>query len=330
MSTRARILVIRFSSIGDIVLTTPVLRALKQQLHGGAEVHVLTKSRFAPLLTCNPHVDVVHTIERTVQEVLPQLEEVGFDYVIDLHNNIRSRIVKRRLRAMSFTFRKLNFRKWLWVNTGINCMPEKHVVDRYMETLAAFSVKDDGSGLDFCIPESERYPRSRLPEVFTHGYVAIALGAAHEGKRMVSAQVAELCAGIAFPVVLLGGPEDAEAGAGVSALFGDRVINLAGTCSIQQSADLVRQARVVVAGDTGMMHIAAAFGRKIVSVWGCTTPGLGMAPYRPHPDSVIIEPMNRRRRPCSKLGNRCKYGTHNRCILTVHADEITQAVNRLW
>jgi ADP-heptose:LPS heptosyltransferase len=330
MSTQARILVIRFSSIGDIVLTTPVLRALKNQLHGGAEVHVLTKKKFASLFACNPNVDRVHSIERTVQEVMPELEAAEFDYIIDLHNNIRSRVVKRKLKVMSFTFKKLNFKKWLWVNFGINKMPDVHVVDRYMDTLAAFSVKDDGRGLDFFIPENEALPAGTIPPTHASGYVAIAMGGAHIGKRMTSVQIREICDKISQPVILLGGPEDRESGDQIERGFPDRVINLAGSCSIHRSADAVRNARVVISGDTGMMHIAAAFHRKIISVWGCTSPGLGMSPYRPHPDSVIIEPHGRSKRPCSKLGNTCKYGEHNRCIEAVSIDEIVDAVNGLW
>jgi ADP-heptose:LPS heptosyltransferase len=330
MSTQARILVIRFSSIGDIVLTTPVLRALKTQLHGGAEVHVLTKKKFASLFSGNPNVDRVHSIERTVQEVIPELEAAGFDYIIDLHNNIRSRVVKRKLKVMSFTFKKLNFKKWLWVNLGINKMPDVHVVDRYMDTLAAFSVKDDGEGLDFFIPENEALSAGILPLSHASGYVAIAMGGAHAGKRMTTAQIREICDKISQPVILLGGPEDKEYGDQLAREIPDRVINMAGACSIHGSADVVRIARVVITGDTGMMHIAAAFERKIISVWGCTTPGLGMSPYRPHPDSVIIEPHGRTKRPCSKLGNKCKYGEHNRCIEAVSQDEIVAAVSRLW
>lgn len=327
---RARILVIRFSSIGDIVLTTPVLRALKTQLEGGAEVHVLTKDKFVNLFEGNPHVDRVHAIHTTVQEVIPELSQIGFDYIIDLHNNIRSRIVKRRLKVLSFTFHKLNFEKWLWVNFGINRMPVLHVVDRYMETLRAFSVEDDGQGLDFFIPEYACVDIQSLPALFHDGYVAIAMGGAHAGKRMSAEQLIGICSECDFPVVLLGGPEDRETGEEVVRVLGDRVINRAGNFTIHQSADLIRQARVVVAGDTGMMHIASVFQKKIVSVWGCTSPGLGMAPYRPHPDSVIIEPVNRPRRPCSKLGNRCKYGANKRCISAVSIREIAFAVKQLW
>jgi len=327
---KTRILVIRFSSIGDIVLTTPVLRALKNQLHGGAEVHVLTKDKFVNLFEGNPHVERVYSIHTTVQEVIPELLEVGFDYIIDLHNNIRSRVVRRRLKTLTFTFRKLNLQKWLWVNLGINRMPDLHVVDRYMETLKSFSIQDDGLGLEFYIPTYAEVDIATFPSEFHSGYVAIAMGGAHAGKRMRVDQLTGICAGIPHPVVLIGGPEDRDTGEAVVHAIGSRVLNRAGNYTIHQSADVIRQARVVISGDTGMMHIAAAFQRKIVSVWGCTVPGLGMAPYRAHPDSVIIEPAGRMQRPCSKLGNRCKYGSRKVCITAISIRDITEAIERLW
>jgi ADP-heptose:LPS heptosyltransferase len=108
---QVKVLVIRFSSIGDIVLTTPVLRALKTQLEGEVEVHYLTKKKFSGLLEANPYVDRIHVMDETVQEVLPELEKIGFDYVIDLHKNIRTSIVRKRLKALTFVFKKYNFEK---------------------------------------------------------------------------------------------------------------------------------------------------------------------------------------------------------------------------
>ena len=320
-----RILVIRFSSMGDIVLTSPVIRRLVQQLEGNTEIHFLTKKAFAPLLENNPFIHQIHVIEKSVQEVIPELDALDFDYVVDLHNNIRSRAVKRRLGRLNFTFNKLNVQKWLLVNLGINRMPDVHVVDRYLDTISAFGTSDDGRGLDYFLPHELTIRNLNLPVDF----VAVAVGAAHVGKRMQVKLIVEFCNKINLPVVLLGGNEDKEAGSAIAAKY-DQAIDLTGKLTIHQSAAVIREARVVVSGDTGLMHIAAAFKKKIVSVWGCTSPVLGMAPYRPHKDSVIIEPHGRHRRPCSKLGDKCKYGNDNRCIDAVSALEIAQAIEKLW
>ncbi|HEY8404537.1 MAG TPA: glycosyltransferase family 9 protein [Flavobacteriales bacterium] len=324
-----RILVIRFSSIGDIVLTTPVVRALNQQLDGKVEVHFLTKKKFASLLEANPYIHRIHIMEKTVQEVLPELEKLDFHYIIDLHRNIRTRIVKRRLKVLDFTFSKLNFKKWLWVNFGINRMPNRHIVDRYMDTLRAFGVKDDGKGLDYFIPENAGLQPNDLPATHQGKYVAFAIGAMHIGKRLSAEHIAEICKACSLPVVLLGGKEDVDAANYVAQQCGDKVFSAAGKFTLHQSADCLRKAEVVVSGDTGLMHIASAFQCKILSLWGCTVPGFGMYPYRPHPASVIMEPKGRKRRPCSKLGNRCKYGKEHRCIEQIDVHEISETLERL-
>lgn len=324
MSAPTRILIIRLSSIGDIVLTTPVIRRLHNQLDGPVEIHYLTKKSYSFLLENNPMISRVHTMERSIQEVIPALLEQNFDYVIDLHSNIRSRIVKRRLNVLSFTFKKLNIKKWIWVNLGINLMPPVHIVDRYMEAVSAFSIQDDGKGLDFFV-----HPDATISIDLPSKYIAVAIGAAHDGKRMDADHWTELLSKINKPVVLIGGKEDTVTGNEIQSRV-PSVINLCGKSSIDESALIVKNAEVVLTGDTGMMHIASAFQKKIISLWGCTVPGFGMSPYRPNKHSVILEPLSRKKRPCSKLGNRCKYGMNDRCIFHIHQEEILFSIEKLW
>jgi heptosyltransferase-2 len=330
-----KLLIIRFSSIGDIVLITPVLRAIKEQIAGESEVHVLTKRSYAGVLDGNPHISKIHTIENSVQEVMPGLLNEQFDYVIDLHNNIRSRTVKRSLNCKSFTLRKYNIEKWLWVNFGINRMPDNHIVDRYMETLRELGVKSDERGLEYYIPGSDKFQESELPEVMRKPYIAFAIGATHDGKKLSTQRIIEVAKSIQKPLVLIGGKEDVATGDAVASACGSSVLNACGQWSLHRSADAVRLAEIVLTGDTGMMHIASAFNKKIISLWGCTVPGLGMSAYKPHPLSIIIEPKPRSRfrsqsRPCSKLGNRCKYGMNNRCIDQIEIVEINRAIETLW
>ena len=107
-----KFLIIRFSSIGDIVLTTPVVRCLKKQVVT-AEVHYLTKKSFAKIFEANPYVDKVHYLDNDLDAVIAALQQEDFDYVIDLHNNLRTQKVKRALQKQAFSFNKLNVQKWL-------------------------------------------------------------------------------------------------------------------------------------------------------------------------------------------------------------------------
>ncbi len=312
-----RILLIRFSSIGDIVLTSPVVRCLALQTD--AELHFLTKKAYAGILENSPYLHKVHTIKKEVTEVLPALKQLDFDYIIDLHKNLRSLRVRTALSAKTFSFDKLNVQKWLLVNLKINRMPEVHIVDRYMETVANLGVKNDGKGLDYFMPKNTVLPPD-FPKSGT--YTAFAIGAAHATKRMPANKIIEICQDINRPVVLLGGPGDAETGEQIAASAGSHVVNYCGKLSLHQSALAVKNADRVITHDTGMMHIAAAFKKKIISVWGSTVPEFGMTPYLPEGEglSVIAEVKNLPCRPCSKIGYaECPRG-HFKCMKEVTVD----------
>ena len=321
-------LIIRFSSIGDIVLTTPVARALKEQ--AGAEVHYLTKASFQSVLKANPHVDRIHTIRKEVKEVLPQLRAERFDGIIDLHNNLRSRQVRLGLFSVPARgFNKLNLEKWLMVRLKINRLPKVHIVDRYLKAVAHLGVINDGKGLDYFIPPADEldagvFIRSRGLDLVSNpdkmppeaSYTAFVIGAAHATKRLPADKIIDFCRRIEGPVLLLGGPEDAETGKTIAAQAGEHVINACGRCNLNQSASLVRQAGLVITHDTGLMHIAAAFRKKIISVWGNTIPEFGMYPYYPAGMDLntTLEVKGLPCRPCSKIGfGECPKG-HFRCM----------------
>ena len=171
-----KILIIRFSSIGDIVLTTPVVRAVAEQMHGGAEIHYLTKEKFAAIPRSNPHIAKVYTINKSTNEIMGNLKAEGYDFILDLHNNLRSSRVKSALKMLSFTFKKYNWEKWLLVNFGIDRMPDLHIVDRYMATVKSFGFTDDGEGLDYFIPEESRVSEDQIPLSRRSGFIALAIG----------------------------------------------------------------------------------------------------------------------------------------------------------
>ena len=330
-----KLLIIRFSSIGDIVLITPLLRATKEQMKSEVEIHVLTKKSFAGVLEANPHVERIHTIEENVNEVIPQLRAEHFDRIIDLHSNLRSAQVKRALGAPSTSLNKYNIQKWLWVNLGINKMPNRHIVERYFDTLKPLHIENDNTGLEYYIPAGKGLSSDAIPSLMKLPFIAFAIGAAHEGKKMSPDHLIEVCKAIRQPLVLLGGSEDRNLGEAISQACGDKVYNSCGQWSLHQSADAVRLSALVIAGDTGMMHIASAFKKRILSLWGCTKPGLGMYPYLPDTASIILEPMKSDSfqplsHPCSKLGNRCKHGMNNRCIDHISATQVVDAIETLW
>jgi len=325
-----KFLIVRFSSIGDIILTTPVMRHLKQQV-ANAEVHFLTKSTYASLLEANPHIDRIHSYDGDMKACMGELKKEGFDYIIDLHHNARTARIKYRLKRMDFTVNKLNRQKWLYVNFKLNRLPDLHMVDRNMATIRTFISDKDDAGLDYFIPERDRIEMSSLPPAFQNGYIGLAIGAQHQTKKLPAESLIKLCEKLSHPVVILGGPTDKETGDIISAGLPEKsILNTCGKYNIHQSASLVQQAGVLITHDTGLMHIGAAFKKQVISIWGNTVPAFGMFPYRTDPSSVQFEVFGLKCRPCSKIGYQHCPKKHFKCMLDQDTEGIARTVNRLF
>jgi len=310
-----KLLFLRFSSIGDIVLTSPVLRCAKEQLKD-AEIHFATKSAFADLVRFNPHMSKVHELGDDIGELTSRLKVERFDQVIDLHHNLRTARIKRSLGVPAHSFPKLNIEKWLLVNLRVDRMPRQHIVDRYMSAVAHLGVKNDNKGLGLFVPREREVSIATLPASHQSGYTALAIGAAHATKRLPPHRLVELARLIEGPIVLIGGKEDQAVARMIGDAVGGRVFDATGRFDILGSASLIKQAKGVIAHDSGAMHIASAFAKPVVSVWGNTVPLFGMGPYIPqHPErAMIAEVQNLNCRPCSKIGHdQCPKG-HFRCM----------------
>ena len=324
-----KILIIRFSSIGDIVLTTPIIRCLKKQLPD-AEIHYLTKEQFYPVIKKNPYINKIHLLKDNLEETISELKVENYDHIIDLHKNIRSLFVKKKLRKPSSSFCKINFYKWLIVNFKINRLPDLHIVDRYFKSVKKLNITNDGEGLDYFIPEDEEININDLPENFRNGYIGFVIGGKHVTKILPEEKVVSICKKIKKPIILLGGTEDKKAGENIQKQIGNNVFNSCGEFSINQSASLVKNAEKIITNDTGLMHIAAAFKKEITSVWGNTIPAFGMFPYLPDKEknkSKIIEVKNLKCRPCSKIGfDKCPK-KHFDCMNAIDESEIVELIN---
>ena len=323
-----RFLIIRFSSIGDIVLTTPVVRCLKEQMKD-AEIHYLTKKQYGNLLENNPYIDKLWLFDgKNMAELIHALRYRHIDYIIDLHHNLRTQRIKNKLRILSFSFNKLNYAKWLMVNFKKNKLPDLHIVDRYLETLSVFGIVNDGKGLDY-FPGNDWavFPeKTSLPSAF----IALVIGAQHYTKKVPAEKLAELTVNLNLPVVILGGTGDVEeAHKIVEKSPGKNIIDLTGKISLDNSAWLVSRANVVITHDTGLMHIAAAYQKKILSIWGNTIPEFGMYPYHASPESRIYEVKGLSCRPCSKIGFQQCPKKHFRCMMDQDIDGIAAYANAL-
>jgi ADP-heptose:LPS heptosyltransferase len=336
-----KVLIVRFSSIGDIVLTSPVIRCIRQQ--SGAEVHFLTRERYKDILSHNPHLAKVYTIRERVNEVIGALRGERYDAVIDLHNNLRSWQLRLSLPGVAgYGFDKRNLQKWLMVRTKSTVPPVGHIVARYLEAAAPLGVQDDRQGLEYFIPPGQEVDLEAVAQLFPSAgesqllvrqgqFYAFAIGAAHATKRLPWEKIAEICRCLDLPVILLGGAQDAGAAQRIISNCPTLVADGCGKFTLHQSASIVRQSFRVITHDTGLMHIAAALRKAVISVWGSTVPAFGMTPYYPAEVQVyerMFEVKGLNCRPCSKIGfDRCPKG-HFRCMNDIPAREVADAAMR--
>ena len=319
-----KFLIIRFSSIGDIVLTTPVIRCLRKK-YPNAQIHFLTKVAFAPIVQANPNIDKVFAIEKSTKSVVEKLKKEGYHHIIDLHKNLRSKKVIMALGVKATSFPKLNVEKFLMVKFKINRLPKIHIVDRYFEAVKSLAINNDKEGLDFFIPEQEKIAAKNLPPQFN----ALVIGAAHKTKSLTTPQLIKIAKESILPVLLIGGKKEKEIANEITKVVGENAINTCGEYNLYQSASVIQQASCVITPDTGMMHIATAFNKKIISIWGNTIPAFGMYPYMPQQPNAfkIFEVKELSCRPCSKIGYDECPKRHLKCILDIDVDGIVKEMN---
>lgn len=328
-----KVLCIRRSAIGDVVVCTPVFRALATQL--GAEVHVLTKPMPGSMLEGNPHVaKVIHWREKGL---VATLKAERYDVVVDLHCNLRSHRLRLALGVPALGYRKRNFAKKL-LGRGVDWLGEEHLLDRYFKALAPLGIHYDFGGLDYFAEAEMDWPlalQSRLKAPLKAGFIALVLGATHATKRMPATLLADLCRQANAQLVLLGG-EDVKglASQTLDLLDADsraRVTDLCGELSLRQSAKLVEQAKGVITPDTGLMHVAAALHRPLVVVWGNTVPSYGMYPVLPKGQEMIAhyaQVEDLKCRPCSRIGfEACPKG-HFKCMRSQSAAQILDLLEK--
>ena len=331
-----KFLIIRFSSIGDIVLTTPVFRCLKNQLPA-SEIHFLTKLSFKLVTSSNPYIDKFFYLDKDLDSVIDELRKENYDYIIDLHDNFRSGKIKRALKIKSFTVDKLTLEKFFLTNFHIDLMPGIHITRRSLNTLKYFGIKDDGYGLDYFIPKEDFVTEDDIPHSHLAGYIAIVIGATHATKKMPVNKLQELVGKIAFPIILIGGKTDFEEGEMIAEIDPIKIYNGCGKFNLNESADLVRRSRLVISHDTGLQYIACAFQKPVLAIWGSTSPKLDVEPYygelfMKQQKGFIYENItvpDLHCQPCSKYGNKkCPLG-HFKCMNKQDIDAIAERAHSI-
>lgn len=325
-----KFLVVRFSSIGDIVLTSPVIRVLKNADKENI-VHFLTKTKFLASINSNPYIDKIYSINHELSEIVNDLKNENYDFIIDLHNNIRTSVLTSKLRVPKRSFNKLNIEKWLCVNLNINNLPDVHIVDRYLDTVKDFNAKYDGKGLDFFIEEKDKIAINKLPAEFDNGFFTMVVGGNYFTKQIPNSIIIQIINNSKLPFVLIGGPDDKPKADEIMKNTKNLTANSCGLLNLKESAYYLKKSNAVITSDTGMMHIAAAFDKPIISLWGNTIPEFGMYPLHSEEKkhiNHIFEVKDLKCRPCSKIGyDKCPK-KHFKCMEDQNIEKIIETVNK--
>jgi heptosyltransferase-2 len=298
-----KILLIRFSSLGDIVLTSPVVRCIKKQLPN-VELHYVTKASFRLLIADNPYIDKIHVLEKdeSIFTLIKRLKSEKYDLVIDLHVKIRSLLISLMLATKTLRYHKDNVKKYALILFKKNYFKkEDNIVNRYFKAVSTIGVKSDGKGIDYFINPRDYVNIEDLPIPSQNGYVSYIIGASKFTKKLTLPKKIELLNQVQYPIILIGGKEDYSDGEDIiKYLPNKQIYNACGKYNFNQSAYIASKSKYIIGHDTGLTHIAAAFGKPIITILGSTSSAFGFVPYMA--DVILFENNQIPCRPCTRAG----------------------------
>lgn len=322
-----KILLLRLSALGDVVLTSPLIRALRQRFPH-ARIDFVIKKDFAELVAHHPQLNAVHCVEpehglRGLAQLGRQLRGARYEVVLDLHRNFRTRFLARACNAPRLGhYQKHLVRRWFFVKFKAATMQHvPPVAQRYLQAAAFLNLQDDGAGTELLWNAVHEEEARRV--LFEAGWkeeralLCLAPGAGYFTKRWPVEYFAEVARHLLnvngdLQIAVLGGTQDRGLGAFIRAQAGARILDLTGRCSLLASAVVIKRSRLLLANDSGLMHVAEAVRTPVVALFGSTTRELGFFPYRAA--SHVIEHKNLSCRPCSHLGHRACPRGHFRCM----------------
>ena len=323
------ILVIRLSSIGDIVLTTPLLSYLCTA-YPQARLDYCTKPSFVSLLASNPRISSLYTTQNPPAG--------RYDLVVDLQNNSHSQAIVRSLKSeCSVKYHKANWKKFLLVYFKLNVYTSYHsVVERYLDSLKKQEAFADLDGCELFLTADDKAFASTYVDDSHIKTLGVCCGAKHFTKRypphLFAALLSHLLDHMDVRVLLLGGEEDSFQALEIIQALPDRcrpnVMNLSGTCTLMQSAALLERCDAVLCNDTGLMHIASAFGKKLFVLFGSSSPLFGFLPYHSPYDLFEVEGLHCK--PCSHIGRDHCPRSHFRCMNNLLPIPIAERIIRYF
>ncbi len=344
MNLPHKTVVFRLSSIGDIVLSSTLLRVLRKSVGKDARIDFVVRKEYAELVRYNHHLSVIHEYDPAsgfegLKELSKRLYDEHYDLAVDIHDSIRTKFMRVACRAKDVVVvDKRKMERWLLVNLKRNAFNDTlSVAERYIETLEKYGIRNDEKGLEIFIPDSTLFEISgKMGKLRLNQFekvVGICPGSKHFTKRWQREKFAETAVRAAkeynAKILLFGGEDEKDDCEFVLQEVQRRVseqsaASFAGEFSLLESAAALEFCDVVVTNDSGLMHLAAAKQKKIVAVFGSTVREFGFAPYGT--ESVVIENNNLDCRPCTHIGRKSCPKEHFKCMEEIGVEEVYGAV----
>lgn len=332
--------------MGDIVLSTPLLRVLRARFPG-MQMDYVTRTEYAELVRSNQNLNVTHEFDAStgfggLRMLKKKLRRERYDLILDLHDSIRSKYLRsllgvRRIAAVNKRIKErtklVRFKK----NTYGPIVP---VADRYIETVAAYGIENDGKGPELHIPDETLFAVSgRIASLRLNRFEHV-LGLCPFARHKTKEWPPEFFSHVAHrfvkesdgAVMLFGGSADAERArqlaVGLTDAVGEeRVVNVAGKLTLSETAAAMQYCDVILTNDTGLMHLAEAMQKRIVAVFGSTVREFGFFPSTS--SSIILERVGLYCRPCSHIGREQCPEKHFRCMLEIEPATVYESVRQI-
>jgi lipopolysaccharide heptosyltransferase II len=333
-----KVLVVRLSSMGDVILTTPVVSALRKSLPG-ARIDFITAKNFSEIYKYSPHLSNLFEYDKswTISEVQNFKEQIlnnsggKYDIAIDLQKNLRTSILLRGMAGKISAYSKNRLHKLSLVHLKKPLRKNFSVVENYLQTISDFA-ETGNDGLEIRLKD-ETAKGSYPPEKRNNNYsgklkIALAPGAHFFTKRWPPEYFGKLINLIKenfdAEIYLAGGNDDVEICTRVKQIASFEVFDYSGAGSILETAGLVDKCDLLITNDTGVMHIGAARRVPVIAIFGSTVTELGFAPYKVKSEIAGVELDCR---PCTHIGrDSCPKG-HFRCMRDIKPEDIIEKIN---
>ena len=326
-----RIAIIRLSSMGDILLTSPIVLALHKS-YPKASIDFYTKDTMRPIIEEHPGITKVYPwdckAKHGLQDLLNQIENRHYDRIIDLQDNWRSRRLARQLSGKIHRVDKEGFRRRVLVVLGWNVLRKRHVIQRYYSCISDFCSTPLMEKIELPDTKSTQLTHLLSPEILTGDFIVWAIGAKHYTKRLPLSIVSKTIQSLEHNILLIGDASDCQNAQRILEHLPKehKVFDLTGKTSFLESVELVKRARLTLTNDSLLMHVAAGTGKPLISFWGSTTPALGFKPLSKQA-KLIAAPKRLACRPCHTAGrSSCPKG-HFNCMMSIEPKTIVEAVD---